>query len=115
MRERLQGSVSASTEILRSPASGAPCAHWRLRIIEAVAPGMELVHEVSSPEPLDLTWQPDPALPPRTLRIAPEAADIEALPAWHRAGSPAALAVAQHFGLRTVVRVEEVLVRHGEA
>jgi hypothetical protein len=111
----LRGPISAVTQLLTSPASGAPCAHWRLRIFETVAPGLELVHEVVSPELLEVAWCPEPTNPARPLRISPNTATVEALPMCHRVGSPGALAVAKHFGLRGIVRVEEVLVRHGEA
>jgi hypothetical protein len=112
----LQGTASIAGEPLRSPVSGAPCAHWRLRIYEVLAPGMELVHEVIAPEPLEITWQPGPDLPRRTLRMAGDRARIEAQPVLHRAGSPGALATTRHFGLLGRVRgVEEVVVRHGEA
>jgi hypothetical protein len=111
---RLQGSVEPVGEALRAPASGAPCVHWRLRIFELVAPGMEFVHEVISPEPLEIFCQPHPAEPPRRVRLAPDAARIQAMPALFRMGTPGALAVAQQFGLRGSVRVEEVIIRPGE-
>jgi hypothetical protein len=111
---RLQGTVGPVGEPLRAPASGLPCAHWRLRIFEHVAPGMEFVHEVTSPEPLEIAYRPDPAEPLRRVRLAPDHARIQAVPALFRMGTPGALAVARQFGMRGAVRVEEVIIRPGE-
>ena len=112
---RLQGTVGPVGEPLRAPASGLPCVHWRLRIFEQVAPGLEFVHEVISPEPLEIACQPDPAQPPRRVRLHPDQAHVQAMPSLFRMGTPGALAVAQQFGLRGAVRVEEVVIRLGEA
>jgi hypothetical protein len=112
---RLTGTVGPVGEALRAPASGAPCAHWRLRIFEEVAPGMEFVHEVTSPDPLEIAYQPGPSEPTRRVRLAPDHARIQAMPTLFRMGSPGALAVAQQFGMRGRVRVEEVLIRLGES
>jgi hypothetical protein len=111
---RLSGTVGPVGEALRAPASGVPCAHWRLRIFEHVAPGLEFVHEVTSPEPMEIAYQPNPAEPPVHVRLAPEHARIQAMPSLFRVGTPGALAVAQQFGLRGQVRVEEVVIRPGE-
>jgi hypothetical protein len=111
---RLQGTVGTVGEPLRAPASGVPCVHWRLRIFEHVAPGMEFVHEVISPEPLEIAYRDDPAQPLSRVRLAPDHARIQALPTLFRVGTPGALAVAQQFGLRGAVRVEEVIIRPGE-
>lgn len=111
---KLHGTATTPGEALRSPVTGAVCVHWRLRIHESVAPGMDLVHEVMSPDPLDVAWQPGPSQPARNVRVAAERANIEAQPILHREGSPGALAVARHFGLLGRVRVEEVLVKNGE-
>jgi hypothetical protein len=110
----LQGTADTMGEPLRAPASGAPCVHWRLRIYEHVAPGMEFVHEVVSPDPLEIAWRPEPAAPPVRVRLAPDHARIQATPVLFRAGTPGALAVAAQFGLRGTVRVEEVIIRPGE-
>jgi len=48
------------------------------------------------------------------VRVTAERARVEAQPIFHREGSPGALAVARHFGLVGRVRVEEVILRHGE-
>ena len=112
---RLHGTALPVGEALRAPASGAPCVHWRLRIFEHVAPGMELVHEVNSPEPLEITYRTSAAEPAARVRLAPGEARIQAMPVLFRLGSPGALAVARQFGLRGHVRVEEVIIRPGEA
>jgi hypothetical protein len=110
----LRGQAGAAQELLASPASGAPCVHWRLRIFERIAPTMELVHEVLAPEPFELRWTVDPTLPPELVRLDAERVRIEAQPVLHREGSAGAQAVARHFGLQGRVRVEEVLIRQGE-
>lgn len=111
---RLQGTVGTAGEALRAPASGLPCVHWRLRIFEHVAPGMEFVHEVTSPEPLELSCRSGQDDSPMRVRLAPDQARIQAIPSLFRMGTPGALAVAQQFGMRGAVRVEEVLLRPGE-
>lgn len=108
------GTVTVGAEPLRSPASGALCAHWRLRVFEIVAPGMEFVHEAASPDFIDIVWRERSEDELRVVRVPPESASIVALPALHREGSRGALAVAAHMGLHGRVRVEEVLLRHGE-
>jgi hypothetical protein len=111
----LQGKVEPVGEPLRAPASGVPCVHWRLRIFEHLAPGMEFVHDVVSPDPIELAWRREPELPVARVRLAPDTARLHASPVLFRAGTPGALAVAQQFGLRGQVRVEEVIIRPGEA
>ncbi len=110
----IQGSIEPVGELLRAPASGSPCVHWRLRIFEHVAPRLEFVHEVASPEPFELAWRRDPELPPERVRLSPEGARLQAMPMLFRVGTPGALAVARQFGLSGDVRVEEVIVRPGE-
>jgi hypothetical protein len=111
---RLQATVGTLGEPLRAPASGTPCVHWRLRVFEEVGPGMEFVHELLSPEPLELDCRMDPARPPVRVRLAPVEARIQAMPVLFRPETPGALAVARQFGLRGRVRVEEVIMRPGE-
>ena len=112
----LRGTATAPGDPLRSPASDTPCVHWRLRVYELVAPGVELVHEVIAPEPFELRLDGDGQRgPQRPVRVAAESARIEAQPVFHREGSAGALAVARQFGLIGRVRVEEVVVRHGDA
>jgi hypothetical protein len=110
----LHGSASAADQLLRSPASGAPCVHWRLRIFESLASSMELVHEVIAPEPFQILWRPDPVAPPRPVQLCGERVHIDAQPVLHRPGSPGATAVAEHFGLQGRLRVEELLVQQGD-
>jgi hypothetical protein len=110
----LHGNIEPVGEPLRAPASGVPCAHWRLRIFEHVAPGMEFVHEVLSPEPVELAWRQEDDSPMVRVRLEPDTARIQAAPVLFRVGTPGALAVARQFGLRGDVRVEEVVIRPGE-
>jgi hypothetical protein len=110
----LQGTVAGLDDVLAAPASGAPCVHWRLRVVEFLAPGMELVHEFFSPEPIELTCQTDGSTGPSRIRFSPETMRLEAPPTLFHQGSPGAAAVAKRFGLRNPLRVEEVLVRPGE-
>jgi hypothetical protein len=109
----LRGAAAAMTRMLQSPASGVPCVHWRLRVTETVAPGMQFVHDLRSEEPFSVLWLTAPEQPPRRLRV-PDTATIQAVPVLHREGSPGALAVARALGLVGSVRVEEILVRADE-
>jgi hypothetical protein len=111
---RLRGTAATTGESLQSPASGAACAHWRLRIFETLGPSMELVHEVMAAEPFAIAWTADPMLPPRPVRLGGDHLRIQAQPVLHHEGSPGAKAVAEHFGLQGRVRVEEVLIREGD-
>jgi hypothetical protein len=108
------GTAGAERDLLRSPASGAPCVHWRLRVFETVSPGMELVHEASSPEPLQLRWHAQPETPPRVVRVALAEACLAAQPTVYGHDTAEARAVAKHLGLVGVARVEEVLIRQGD-
>jgi hypothetical protein len=125
---RLEARAEAGFELLRAPASGQPCVHWRLRVVEHLTARTELVHEIASPEPFDLVWggdagspalspsqpaPPSPRLPVR-IRVDPGAARIEATPTLHRAGTPGALTVARAFGFRGDVSVEEVIIHSGD-
>jgi hypothetical protein len=111
-----EGTASAVRELLRSPVSGQPCVHWRLRIVEHLTPRTQLVHEVASPEPFDLAWKGtgEDGRPVVQVRLDPESARIVATPVLHREGTPGSLAAVRHFGLQGPVSVEEVLIRHGE-
>ena len=51
-----QGNASSRGALLYSPASGTPCVHWRLKIVEQMDPSLQLVHEIASSEPFDVTW-----------------------------------------------------------
>jgi hypothetical protein len=115
-----EGTVHVASELLRSPVSGLPCVHWRLRITQHIAPRMELVHEVASPEAFEIHWtlapgsDGEPGAQPLRLRLDPEAARIHAAPVLHREGTPGALAAGRHFGLEGPLRVEEVILHQGE-
>jgi len=121
-----EGTIHVGSELLRSPVSGLPCVHWRLRITQHIAPRMQLVHEVASPDPFEIHWafadddaveegaDGQPSAPPLKLRLDPESARIHAAPALHREGSPGALAAGRQFGLEGPLRVEEVMLHQGE-
>lgn len=113
----LEARAEAGFELLRAPASGQPCVHWRLRVVEHLTARTELVHELTSPESFDLVWGGNsaPWRPPVRIRVDPAKARIEATPSLHRAGTPGAVAVAQAFGFRGALSVEEVVIRAGEA
>lgn len=114
-----EGTVRGGPEPLRSPVSGLPCVHWRLRIVEHITARMQLVHEVASPDVFEIAWataarEGDPQRPPVRIRLDPESARIHAAPVLHREGTPGALAAARHLGLGGPVYVEEVMIRDGE-
>src|SRR5882724_11355977 len=114
-----EGTLHVGSELLRSPVSGLPCVHWRLRITQHIAPRMQLVHEVASPDVFEIHWAlagegGEPAAPPLRLRLDPEAARIHAAPVLHREGTPGALAAGRQFGLEGPLRVEEVMLHQGE-
>ena len=113
------GTVHAGSELLRSPVSGLACVHWRLRITQHIAPRMQLVHEVASPDAFEIHWartggDGQASLPPLRLRLEPESARIHAAPALHREGTPGALAAGRQFGLDGALRVEEVMLHQGD-
>jgi hypothetical protein len=111
-----EGTVCAGRELLRSPVSGQPCVHWRLRIVEHLTPRTQLVHEVASPEPFELAWAGtgEDGRAPVRVRLEPESARIQATPVLHREGTPGAMAAVRHFGLVGAASVEEVVIRPGE-
>jgi hypothetical protein len=113
------GTVHAGSELLRSPVSGLACVHWRLRITQYIAPRMQLVHEVASPEVFEIHWarsgsDGQTSLPPLRLRLDPESARIQAAPVLHREGTPGALAAGKQFDLDGALRVEEVMLHQGD-
>jgi hypothetical protein len=112
----LEAQAEAAQELLRAPASGHPCVHWRLRVVEHLTARTELVHDLASPETFELAWSgaPDAGRLPVRIRLDPETARIEATPTLHRAGTPGAAAVARAFGFRGAVTVEEVIIRAGD-
>lgn len=107
-----RGTALPRTELLRSPVSGTPCVHWRVRVVEQVDARLQLVHEISSPEAFDLAWPcGDGGV---RIRVTPEALRLQAMPVLHRADSPGAAAAARHFGLSGVLTVEEVTLTAGQ-
>lgn len=127
---RLTGRAASLREPLRSPASGAECVYWRLRIVEELEPMLRLVHEIASSEPFEMIEVADargplrlggmgaggdaaPSGAPR-VRIVPSSSDIRGSAALYRPGSPGAQAAARHFDLEGALCVEEILVRPGE-
>jgi hypothetical protein len=111
----IEARVEPTGELLRAPASGVPCVHWRLRVVEHLTARSELVHDLASPDEFELAWgNTDRGRPPVRIRLHPDTARIEATPTLHRAGTPGAVAVARAFGFRSDVTVEEVVIRPGE-
>jgi hypothetical protein len=111
----LEARVEPTAELLRAPASGVPCVHWRLRVVEHLTARSELVHDLASPDAFELAWgNTEGGRPPVRIRLEPESARIEATPSLHRAGTPGAMAVARAFGFRSDITVEEVVIRPGE-
>jgi hypothetical protein len=111
----LEGRAEPTAELLRGPASGLPCVHWRLRVVEHLTARTELVHDLASPETFEVAWgNTEGGRPPVRIQLDPETARIEATPSLHRAGTPGALAVARTFGFRGDITVEEVIIRPGE-
>jgi len=112
----LEARAEPVAELLRAPASGALCVHWRLRVVEHLTVHSDLVHDLASPDSFELAWgNREGGRPSVRIRIDPESARIEATPTLHRAGTPGALAVARAFGFRGNVTVEEVIIRPGES
>ncbi len=118
---KFAGVTSSRGELLRSPVSGTPCVHWRLRIVEQVNGTLQFVHEIVSPEDFDVTWSgtgrtPIGGLPAEAvrMRIPSQLTRIQAAPVLHRPGSPGAIATARRFGFRGQLSVEEVTLRAGE-
>lgn len=105
-------------ELLRSPVSGQPCVHWRLRIAEQVNPSLRLVHEIASTEDFDVAWVPPSdassaaaSAAEARVRVPAEASCIQATPILHAMGSPGALSIARQYGFAGALSVEEVMLR----
>lgn len=111
----LEALAQPSRDLLRAPASGQPCVHWRLRVVEHLTARTELVHDLASPEAFELAWGNTEGGRAVRIRLDPDSARIEATPTLHRAGTPGALAVARAFEFRGDITVEEVIIRPGEA
>ncbi len=100
---------------MRSPVTDQPCVYWRLRIVERLTVGSDLVHEMASSQSFRLLWGArDVARPPVRILVEPDAARIEAAPTLHRHGSPGALAVARAFGFPGALSVEETTIVPGD-
>jgi hypothetical protein len=118
---RFEATACAGPELVRSPVSGQPCVHWRLRIVEHLTSRTQLVHEVASTEAFELAWggsdEAGPGNQPRSpvrIRFEPESARVHATPVLHREGTPGAAAAARAFGFVGPVSVEEVVIRAGD-
>ena len=108
--------ASAGAGLLRSPVSGQQCVYWRVRITQRLTDRSQLVHEIESEESFELRWRrTDRPHDDVCVRLAPEAARIQAPPVLHREGTPGAESAARYFGLAGPLLVEEVLIRAGEA
>ena len=105
--------VDAAIDLPRSPVTDQPCIYWRLRVVERLTAGSQLVHEIASSHPFRLVWGAVDRDPVRIL-VEPDTARIEAPPALHRPGSPGALAVARAFGFPGVLAVEEIAIHPGD-
>ncbi len=73
---------AAGPQPLRSPVSGLPCVHWRLRVVENMTPSLQLVHEIASQEPFEVSFpgaraaDNDIGRAPLRVRVDPRAARI---------------------------------------
>ena len=112
--QTLQGTSAPATTLLRSPATGAPCVYWRLRITETLAPTV-FVHEFCSDEAFEIETTTHEALPAQRVRINSSEARIDTLAVLHRPDSAAAQAVGLAFGLTGTLAVEEIVIPHGAA
>jgi len=112
---KFQASAEPGPDVVRSPVTGEPCVHWRLRIVEHLTARSALVHELASSEPFVLAWgQTDPGISAARIRIDPETSRIEGTPHLYRPGTPGAEAVARAFGFVGGISVEEVAIRPGD-
>jgi hypothetical protein len=112
---RFSARVEPGADVVRSPVTDQPCVYWRLRIVERLTAGSQLVHEMASSQSFRLLWGPrDLERPPVRILVQPDAASIEAPPVLHRPGSPGALAVGRAFGFPGVLSVEEIAIHPGD-
>src|SRR4029079_15620699 len=104
---RVSAHVETGRDLVRSPVTDQPCVYWRLRIVERLTAGSQLVHEMASSQSFRLGWgRCDSERGPVGILVEPDGARIEAPPALHRPGSPGALAVARAFGFPGALSVE---------
>lgn len=112
---KFEASAEAGPDVVRSPVTGEPCVHWRLRIVEHLTARSELVHELASSESFVLAWgETGAGGSPARIRIDPETSRIQGTPNLYRAGTPGAEAVARAFGFVGAISVEEVAIRPGD-
>jgi len=112
---KFSAQVEAGADVLRSPVTDQPCVYWRLRIVERLTAGSQLVHEMASSQSFRLVWgRHDAERGPVRILVEPDGARIEAPPALHRPGSPGALAVARAFGFPGALSVEEIAIHLGD-
>jgi hypothetical protein len=112
---RFAAQVEPGAEVVRSPVTDQPCVYWRLRIVERLTAGSQLVHEMASSQAIRLVWGAREAeCPPVRITVQPDNARIEAPPTLHRPGSPGALAIARAFGFPGMLSVEEVAIHLGD-
>jgi hypothetical protein len=112
---KFEASAEAGPDVVRSPVTGEPCVHWRLRIVEHLTARSALVHELASSESFVLAWgETGPGATPARIRVEPETSRIEGTPNLYRAGTPGADAVARAFGFVGAISVEELAIRPGD-
>jgi hypothetical protein len=109
----LEAHAEPGPDAVRSPVTGQACVYWRLRVVERLTAGSDLVHELASSERFDLRW--GGADRPLRVRLDPGSARIEGTPDLYRAGTHGALAVAREFGFVGAISVEETVIRPGDA
>jgi len=110
---RFTAQVEPGVDPVRSPVTDQPCVYWRLRIVERLTAGSQLVHEMASGQAFRLIWGERDGAPVRIL-VEPDGAHIEAPPILHRPGSPGAQAIARAFGFTGALSVEEIAIQSGE-
>ena len=112
---KFSGQVEPGADLVRSPVTEQPCVYWRLRIVERLTVGSDLVHEMASSQAFRLLWGArDGLTAPVRVLVEPDGAHIEAAPTLHRHGSPGALAVARAFGFPGALSVEETTILPGD-
>lgn len=109
----LEAHAEPGPDAVRSPVTGQTCVYWRLRVIERLTAGSDLVHELASPERFELRW--GGADSPLRVRVDPGATRIEGTPDLYRAGTQGAMAVAREFGFVGAISVEETVIRSGDS
>src|SRR4029079_239831 len=112
---RVSAHVETGRDLVRSPVTDQPCVYWRLRIVERLTAGSQLLDEMSSSRASRRVWGAyDAERPPVRILVEPDTAHIDAPPALHRPGSPGALAVARAVRFPGVLSVEEIAIHPGD-